>query len=343
MTMPWLGLDVGGANLKLADGRGFAVARPFPLWRQPRELAAVLHELLRDAPAADGLAVTMTGELADCFETKREGVASILDAVSEAAGKIVVRVYVTSGAFVEPEVARCNHLLTAAANWHALARFAGSFVPRGAALLIDVGSTTTDIIPLVDGKPAPRGLTDPQRLMSGELVYTGVERSPVCAVIAAVPWRGQTCPVAQELFATTCDAYLILGDLPDEPASTHTADGRPATRAAARDRLARMICADREMFDEQDARAAARAIADGQLSQLASAARRVLGRLPHRPLAVVLSGSGEFLGRRLVHRLEREEVIDEVKLVSLQAEIGPLCSRCATAHALAALATEMCR
>ncbi|MEX2559527.1 MAG: tetrahydromethanopterin-linked C1 transfer pathway, partial [Pirellulales bacterium] len=75
--MSWLALDIGGANLKAADGLGFAVARPFPLWQRPQALAGEIARLLADAPAAERIAVTMTGELADCFSTKREGVAAI--------------------------------------------------------------------------------------------------------------------------------------------------------------------------------------------------------------------------------------------------------------------------
>jgi len=67
----------------------------------------------------------------------------------------------------------------AAANWLALATYAGRLAPRGPAVLLDVGSTTTDVIPLQDGTPVPRGRTDPERLESKELVYTGVRRTPL--------------------------------------------------------------------------------------------------------------------------------------------------------------------
>src|SRR5438105_2939312 len=134
--MNWLGLDVGGANLKLADGRGWAISRPFPLWRQPERLAAAIAELLVEAPPASGLAVTMTGELADCFATKREGVSAILHAVETAATTLrlspdAVRAYLTSGEMVTAAAARAQPLRAAAANWHALARFAGRLAPSG--------------------------------------------------------------------------------------------------------------------------------------------------------------------------------------------------------------------
>jgi probable H4MPT-linked C1 transfer pathway protein len=199
--------------------------------------------------------------------------------------------------------------------------------------LIDIGSTTCDIIPLADGQPAAEGATDTERLLAGELIYTGVERTAVFGLIDALPWRKQQCPVAAELFATAWDAYLILGDMPEEPQSTHTADRRPATREAARDRLARMICADRETFDAEDARLAAEAIARAQGAKIAVGVAQVMGRMPRPPAAVVISGRGEFVARRVLERLDFGG-----RIVSLADELGPDLSQAAPAHALAVLA-----
>ncbi len=83
--MTWLGLDIGGANLKAADGRGWAHSVPFALWRNPQGLIGALAALVETAPAAERLAVTMTGELCDCFRSKAEGVRHILAAVVQVA------------------------------------------------------------------------------------------------------------------------------------------------------------------------------------------------------------------------------------------------------------------
>jgi probable H4MPT-linked C1 transfer pathway protein len=333
--MNLLALDIGGANLKAADGNGFACSEPFPLWQKPDELAAAVAELIGRAPPSEKLVVTMTGELADCFQTKAEGVAHIVLAVEQAAGRRSVLVYLVDGSLVPVEVACRQAALAAASNWHALASFATRYLGAGPGLLLDIGSTTSDIIPLANGDVVVQGRTDPERLASGELVYTGVVRSPVCAVVDTLPWQGRQVPVAQELFATTRDAYLLLGDLPEDALDRRTADGRPATRPAARDRLARMICADRETFSEEDAAGAAEAVARGQLSRLGVAARNVLRRLPATPETIVISGQGEFLARRLCQRLQVS-----AKIVSLADELGKNASQAAPAHALAVLARE---
>ena len=292
--MKWMALDIGGANLKAADGEQFAAIQPFPLWQNPQQLADALRGLIALVPRVDHIAVTMTGELADCFVTKAEGVKFILDAVSAAADGRHLRVYMTNGLLVAPRIALRQPLLAAASNWHALARFAGRYAPQGTGLVIDVGSTTTDIIPLIDGAPVAMGHTDPKRMLSGELVYTGVERSPLCAVVNALPWRGRKCPIAHELFATTWDVYLMLGDLPEEPSRGNTADRRAATKDTAWDRLARSICADREMFSLADAQAAAEGAAAAQLTRISQGGRA------RDPAAAGSSGHRRPVGPRRV-------------------------------------------
>jgi probable H4MPT-linked C1 transfer pathway protein len=277
----------------------------------------------------------MTGELADCFDTKEQGVRHILHALANAAEGRPIHVYQTTGHLAPLDTALRQPLLAAAANWHALARFAGRFARNKTALLIDIGSTTTDIVPLVDGRPHTAGLTDTERLLAGELLYTGVERSPVCAVVQHLPYRQQSCPVAQELFATTLDAYLTLSELPEEPDNRNTADGRPATRDAARARLARMICTDTSTFDMADALAAAHAIHRQQVASLAVAMTQVAARLQPPPENIILSGAGEFLARRVVIQMNLA-----VQRISLAEALGPALSQCAPAHAVAVLARE---
>src|SRR5262249_4761154 len=152
-----------------------------------------------ELPPYDRLAVTMTGELCDCFESKRQGVEAILATLEPLASRSAICIWHQDGRFVDLERARADPLSVAAANWLALAMFAGRLVPAGPALLIDIGYTTTDVVPLCDGKPVPRGQSDPERLRCQELVYTGVRRTPVCALLGA---KG-----AAEFFATTLDVY----------------------------------------------------------------------------------------------------------------------------------------
>lgn len=328
-----VGLDVGGATLKaFADGRAFA--RRFPLWRQPELLADALRELLPDHRPAR-VAVTMTGELCDCFPTKEAGVRHILDAVAEAFPTCEVLVWQTDDRFVSPDKAKLRPLRTAASNFLALAWAAALESPHQTLLLIDVGSTTVDLIPIMNGKPQPVGRTDRERLASGELVYQGVERTPVCSLVQELTLGGMPHSVMNELFATTLDAYLMTGDLQEDPTETMTADGRPATKATAFDRLARMVGADRSNFTNSDADEAAIQIADAQFQILRKSFQRAASWFKIPLDGIVLAGQGEWLARRVIEDVPE---LRNVVVLSLTERLGESISRCACAYAVAKLA-----
>ena len=245
-----LAMDIGGANTKAAWLHGASlrtVSRPFEVWRDREALATVLREVAAEAGPADAVAITMTAELSDAFRTKREGVAFVLDAAEDALGDRPLSVLTTAGELVSVAAARARPWDVAAANWVATALAVADAHPD--ALLIDVGSTTTDIVPIAAGRVAATGHNDLERLLAGELVYTGVLRTNLAAIAPRVPVRGGWCPVASEYFAISADVHLVLGQLAPEAYDCPTPDGRPATVAFARERIARLVCADVEQLD----------------------------------------------------------------------------------------------
>src|SRR3954447_10038252 len=158
-----LAMDIGGANTKAAwfDGASLrTVSRPFEIWRDREALARVLREVAAEAGPADAVAITMTAELSDAFRTKREGVAFVLAAAQDALGELSV--LTVDGELVAPAEARARPLGVAAANWVATALVVAGTYPD--ALLIDVGSTTADVVPIVAGRVAARGRNDLERL-----------------------------------------------------------------------------------------------------------------------------------------------------------------------------------
>jgi hypothetical protein len=332
-----LGLDIGGANLKGATSCGIAKSEPFEVWRAPGQLATRLRSLIAGFPPADLLAVTMTAELADCFSTKAEGVAAIIAAVQDAAGATPVAIWESTGQFTSPANAVQRPSSVAAANWHALATWAGRLAQRGKALLLDIGSTTTDIIPLQDGLPVSRGRTDLGRLLNHELVYSGLRRTPLCAVAQSVVVHGQPCPVAAELFATTLDVSLLLGLVPEDADDRITADGRPATIRCAHARIARMVCCDADEIDLAEARSIARCFFETQAGQLAAAINEVVARDANLLETVIVSGSGESLARTI---LEECRTTRDARLVGLADTLSPELAEAACAYAIAVLAVE---
>lgn len=333
-----IGLDIGGANLKASDGLDRTIDTPFPMWQRVGELTSALRSLTSVwGDDIDEIAVTMTGELADCFRTRAEGVNQILTAVEDAFPRSIVRVWQTCGEFVHPDEARDCPVLTAAANWHALATFAARVCLQGESLLMDIGSTTTDLIRIRNGTPLTEGLTDLMRLQQGELVYTGVRRTPLCAVAATVPWRGIPTPLAAEWFATTRDLYLWTGEIAESPDDHDTANARPATRECARDRLTRTVCSDSDELDDSAVTTLVQSLIASQKQQIRTALERVMVRLEGPLRAVIFAGEGERLARQIVTEIPELQAAERFSLGQL---LGECHSRGACAYALARLATE---
>jgi probable H4MPT-linked C1 transfer pathway protein len=300
-----LGWDVGGVNTKVARVIQGAVAaaraRPYEIQREPAALPSLLARLAADLDPA-GLAahaVTMTAELSQLFRTKREGVGFVLGAVTTAFPEAPVRVYAVDGRFLSVAEARAEPLAVAAANWVAAARLVAQSFPD--AVFIDVGTTTTDVIPITGGRVAARGRTDYERLREGELVYTGALRTPAEAVAQTVRVRGAPVGVSAEGFALAGDAHLWLGSLAPEDYTVPTPDGRPATREFAGERLARVVCADRELLDEAAIDAIAHGLAEAQVGRVTEAVVRVRHRHPGVADAVV-TGLGDFMAAEAARR-----------------------------------------
>ncbi|MBM4023501.1 MAG: H4MPT-linked C1 transfer pathway protein [Planctomycetes bacterium] len=331
-----LALDIGGANLKAADGRGWSHAVPFPLWKRWRELPAALTALIAEAGPRRVVA-TMTGEICDCYASRAVGVAHIARALTAAAAtcREPAGIYLVDGRIVTPSEAVADWRLAAASNWHALARLAASLTAGDRAFLVDVGSTTTDIVPLEDGRPAPRASDDAGRMLAGELVYTGMERTAVAAITPCLPHRGVWRPVASEAFAESRDAWLVLGALAEDPAAHDTADGAPAIREAARVRLARTMLLDPADFTAADVVEAAAWIAARQATRIARALRRTARGAGGPPQTVVLSGHGDELALRALAAADWRPTI-----LHLGSHLGASVARAAPAHALACIARK---
>ena len=329
-----LGWDIGGSNTKVCrvDGGQVvkAVSRPFEVKDAPDGLPVLLRQLAVEV-AGEALirahAVTMTAELSRHFLTKREGVARVLDAAESAFHPAPVHVFAVDGAFISPADARRDPLRVAAANWMATAVVAAR--THADAVLVDIGTTTTDIIPIVGGRVVVEGRTDPDRLASGELLYTGAVRTPVEALAPDVCVQGRHYSLAAEGFATSADVHVWRGDLSPRDVTGRTADGRPATPACAGDRLARALCSDRELLDDQAITALADGLARAQDGRVSAAIARVAARHPSLRRAVV-AGVGAFIAARAA-RAAQLEVSD------LSTAFGGQASRCAPAAAVGML------
>ncbi|MBS0445386.1 MAG: H4MPT-linked C1 transfer pathway protein [Proteobacteria bacterium] len=296
-----IGWDVGGAHLKacvLRHGRVVDVAEwACPLWQGLDRLDAALDAALARWPWAATVAThaaTMTGEMVDLFDDREAGVARI---AARLAGRLAgVTFYAGASGWCDAGEVAARWAAIASANWHATAQHAALQCDAAGGVLVDIGSTTTDLIAFRDGQVATTDGGDHERLASGALVYQGVVRTPLCALAPRIEWRGSSVNVMNELFATTADVYRLTGELAGAHDLQPAADGGAKDADATRRRLARMIGLDARDADAYAWLALARAWRAAQVAEIAGQLRRVVhDHGLERGVQVVAAGCGAFL------------------------------------------------
>ena len=339
-----VGWDIGGAHVKVAavDAGGRVVAAlqvPCALWRGLDQLESALQQALAALPitAADAChAATMTGELADLFADRHQGVERIVETLQRCCGAARLRVFAGERGFLDPERAVQYPADVASANWLATAQVIAGRI--GEALLVDIGSTTTDLVAVHDGRVVTAGRSDFDRLVSGELVYSGVVRTPLMAITDAIEFEGLRIPLMAELFATTADVYRLTGELDERYDQHASADGAEKTLHGSARRLARMIGRDareRPIGAWQTLAASFRAT---QLEHIRRAVQQVLLRAGVAPGGMlVAAGSGAFLVPEPARALSRKAT-DFARLVESRLDDPAALSVCAPAVAVALLA-----
>jgi probable H4MPT-linked C1 transfer pathway protein len=252
------GFDIGGANTDLAiidfDQGGDienikADFRYLPMWMKNEELGTYLLDLIGDEiDQMDAVGVSMTAELVDAYKTKKEGVLDIVKKVEDTFHIPVA--YVGLSGMMNASQVNSDPLNVAAANWIATSQIAS--IMSSDCILVDVGSTTTDIIPIKNGSECALGRSDLERLGTGELVYTGTLRTNVAALVDKVPFDEGWFRVSSELFAISADVHHVLGNITVEEYSCDTPDGAGKSKKDSLRRISRVLCGDLEVLSNSD-------------------------------------------------------------------------------------------
>lgn len=309
-----MGWDVGGAHLKavlLTGDRRVAYAgqEACPLWLGLESLERALNRMLADAGTpVTHHAITMTGELADHFANRVEGVLALTAAMNRRLGQVDIQVFAGSEGFVAADrLTPASALKVASANWLASGLWAASRMRE--ALLVDVGSTTTDVLTVCEHRVAHRGYTDSERMGYDELIYCGVIRTPVMMLARRAPLAGAWCSVMAEHFATAADIYRLTGDLREHADQMPAADHGLKTIAGSQQRLARQFGRDADALPPQGWRQLAMHLRERQLMTLGQALEIQWSRgLLTESAPLVGAGVGRFLVRILAERLRRSYV-----------------------------------
>jgi hypothetical protein len=238
-----LTFDIGGANTKklvMDGGKIQSSIHYFPIWKKKDELSNFLQELGEEA---DAVGITLTAELSDVFDSRREGVEYVVGVCEEVFDEPF---YLSVDRRLLRHREVDDPLELAAANWVASLAFLENRYHEG--IMLDIGSTTTDILPFRKGEILS-GKTDLERLEKGQLLYMGVLRTPVNTIVNRLPYKGKFIPISSEYFAITADVYNVLDMLNDY--SCETPDGKGKGKKESLRRLARLLCSDPAELGEE--------------------------------------------------------------------------------------------
>lgn len=283
------GFDIGGANTDLAiidfeNGEIKSIETDFkylPMWSDSHRLGDVLKELIEGIcpiDSIDGIGISMTAELVDAYQTKKEGVLDILEKCTNTFSQSIG--VISLDGIESVETIKNNPLNAAAANWIATSQIAAKIAKN--CIFVDTGSTTTDIIPIKNGQECAKGRSDMERLATGELVYTGTLRTNLASFLNKLSFSKEgvdkTFRIASELFAQTADVYMVLDKISLEDYVCDTYDGEGKSKEECMRRISRLICGDLEVLSEEDLFKLCEFIHKQQIKQIAEGLNEVSNR-----------------------------------------------------------------
>lgn len=342
--MNLLGLDIGGANTKAGLVQfindkmvnSFSYIEFFPFWERnindiikmfKRIKKTVIAKIKFEIKEIEYILITITAELSDAFQTKKEGIITILDALGQVFDKERMFFINNEGIYLKFFQVIQNPISIAAANWVSTSLFLGNFLSK--AILIDAGSTTVDIIPILDSKPVAQGGTDVERLINHELIYTGGLRATIPSITHFVPYKGKSIRIAFEKFALIADVHRILNNITEEAYNIDTADNRSKSLEDCYARLSRIICMDTDTISNEELNEIAKFIYEKQLELIKSELNMFLNslfkRLPQFKEATpfVITGlSSEFLIKKVLEELNYTNIKYYEDITNISEKVG---------------------
>ncbi|MDD2739433.1 MAG: hydantoinase/oxoprolinase family protein [Methylomonas lenta] len=339
-----VGWDIGGAHVKavLLNNLGEVeqvIQQPCPLWKGLAYLHQAIAAVLQALPyPCQQHAITMTGELVDCFTSRDQGVAAILRAMQEKLAPAQMTIFAGTQGFISIDVVQpSDYAAIASSNWIASAQLAASREEYG--LFVDIGSTTTDILLIQNHALEALGYSDYERLVSGELIYTGIVRTAVMAVAQQALFNGRPMGLMAEYFASMADVYRLTGDLHEAHDQHETADGAEKTAQASARRLSRMTGYEYADSDWPLWLAFAQELKQQQKLMIQKACLKQIHRLAgSKPPYLIGAGIGRFLLKEIATELKLD-YLDFNQLIKQSTKVGHIdAADCAPAVAVAYLA-----
>ena len=295
--MKIIGWDIGGAHIKAAKidfkKKTSKTEQIYsPIWKNVNNLKKSIKLIKKKLGKTNYHAITMTAELSDIFPDRKKGVNHVVNLSSKILGEKNIFFY-SKKSFLIKKLAIKKPFELNSMNWHATASFVSNFFPN--CILVDIGSSTTDIIQIKNKEIISKGVNDYQRLKSNELIYLGVLRTPIQAV-------EKKKNLINENFANLSDVYRVLNKIPSTVDLLPTLDHKTKNKHDSARRIARIFGKDYKKNHFLKWKKIAYQIEGEHLKILKSVIKKIEKKNFLKKVPIIGAGIGEFLVKKIYNK-----------------------------------------
>jgi len=321
--MKIIGWDIGGAHIKAAKinfkKKTSKTEQIYsPIWKNINNLKNSIKSIKKKLGKTNYHAITMTAELSDIFPNRENGVKYIIKLSSKILGEKNIFFYSKKN-FLKKKSAIKKTFELNSMNWHATASFISNFFPN--CILVDIGSTTTDITPIKKNEIISNGTSDYQRLKSNELIYLGVLRTPIQAV-------EKKRNLINENFANLGDVYRVLNKIPNTLDLLPTLDNKTKNKHDSARRIARIFGKDYKKNHFLKWKKTAYQIEEKHLKILKEVIKKIEKKNFLKKVPIIGAGIGEFLVKKIYNKKEyfsfysKINYIKKIKVINCESAIS---------------------
>lgn len=324
----YLGLDIGGAHIKIAVMSTSESGRTWQVDCIPvraDKFAASLDQILSMLVGEHLVDVTIASQTACLlYDDIHQGTTTIMQTLARYSTRnptlavdVCGNLYPINNVAQAPERFVCSNVAVTASL---VAKLCSN------ALVLDMGSTSTDLIPIVDG--TFEELLPTARLLSSAVLYLGVIRTPLQAVVSHLPYQGELLPVVGETIAAVADALVLTEDVSIDQYTMPTWDSGTKDVAGCTRRLAKLIAMNTHNFPQQAATFMAQYVREELLHKVVAAMYKVISKNPAMQQAFY-TGIGSSILATACDRLGiRSDRLEKVLGLPLGIEYTPAVGAC---------------
>ncbi len=288
----FLGIDIGGAHLKIIglDKDGIVIFAEYSscrVWEGTKFLGKLFKDLNNLFPRKTlKCAITITAEMCDNFKDRKEGFKKIIKLCQILEFK---KYFYVNNSQIFKKKPKYSEFISM--NWHSIGRFLENKVDN--AILLDFGSTTTDLVCIKDNRIANEYFDDFLRINNYELKYTGFTRTPLYGITHEIKSTNNVQKIIPENFSESSDIYRVLNKLDKKNDVDKTSDNRGKTKKESLIRISRNFGFDYKILFKKKIEKICNEISSIQLYSIYEAMNKLQKKFQIKKPTIIVSGIGQ--------------------------------------------------